>query len=248
LKDFGNFITARVEPIPGWLHPDAALFTAHLARAQHAMQVVGPTLEIGVYKGKYLSVLYAASQSDEAIVGVDLFIGGSSSEAIAQVRSNIAAACGDASRLKIVVADSMQLTSESLMAEAGAEPFRFVSIDGGHTAEVVFHDLEIAYPALREGAIMALDDVFNYGTPGVVEGFAEFFLRRKPALAPFAYCANKVFVTTPQFHARYLREALAFLDEVTWLPTHRRTRESRIANQVHGFTPVMFGYEVVSFL
>lgn len=249
LKDFGNFIATRVETIPGWLHPEAALFTAHLARAQHAMQVAGPTLEIGVYKGKYLSVLYKVSHPHETVLGVDLFIGASNSEeVVALVRSNIAAACGEASRLKIVVSDSMQLTSDRMVAEAGGELFRFISIDGGHTAEVVLHDLETAYPALREGGIMALDDIFNPGVPGVVEGIAEFFLRRKPALAPFAYCYNKLFVTTPEFHARYLREALTFLDEVTWLPTHQRTQQSRRENQANNFAPVIFGYEVVSFL
>jgi peptidoglycan/xylan/chitin deacetylase (PgdA/CDA1 family) len=248
LKDFGKFIATRVEPIPGWLCPEAALLTAHLAGAQHVMQVVGPTLEIGVYKGKYLSVLYEVSRHDEIVVGVDLFIGASNAEdVVTLVRSNIAAACGDASRLKIVVADSMQLTSDRLLAEAGGKPFRFVSIDGGHTAEVVSHDLETAYHALCEGGIMALDDIFNPGVPGVVEGIAEFFLRRKPALAPFAYCYNKLFVTTPQFHARYLREALTFLDQVTWLPTHQRTQRSRRENRANNFTPAIFGYEIVCF-
>ncbi|MEP7069793.1 MAG: class I SAM-dependent methyltransferase [Usitatibacter sp.] len=248
LRDFGGFVATRVAAIPGWLHPEAALFTAHLAAAQHAMQVTGPTLEIGVYKGKYLSVLYKLSQRDETVVGVDLFNGPSNSEeVVAQVRSNITTACGDASRLKIVVADSMQLTSHRILEEA-AVPFRFISIDGGHTPEVVFHDLETAYPALREGGIMALDDIFNPGVPGVVEGIAEFFLRRKPALAPFAYCYNKLFVTTPQFHTRYLREALTFLDQVTWLPTHQPTKQSLRENRANNFTPTIFGYEVVSFI
>jgi len=101
---------------------------------------------------------------------------------------------------------------------------------------------------LCEGGIMALDDIFNPGVPGVVEGIAEFFLRRKPALAPFAYGFNKLFVTTPGFHARYLHEAVTFLDEVTWLPTHQRTRDSRRDNRENNFTPAIFGYEVVSFL
>ncbi len=94
---------------------------------------------------------------------------------------------------------------------------------------------------------MALDDIFNPGVPGVVEGIAEFFIRRKPALAPFAYCYNKLFVTTPHFHACYLGEALKFLDEVTWLPTHQRTLQSRRENQANNFAPAIFGYEVVCF-
>ena len=104
-----------------------------------------------------------------------------------------------------------------------------------------------AYPALREGGIIALDDVFNSGTPGVFEGVARFFLQRKPALAPFAYCYNKLFVTTPAFHARYLRETLTLLDQVTWLPTHERTRQRLGENRANHFTPALFGHEIVPF-
>jgi hypothetical protein len=142
----------------------------------------------------------------------------------------------------------MKLTSERLLAEGAGKPFRFVSIDGGHTAELVFHDLEVCTPVLREGGIIALDDLFNFLVPGVMEGINAYFLRHKPALAPFAYCYNKLFVTTPEFHERYFREALRFVDEVTWLPTHERTLTNRRENAANRLTPTIFGYEVVSCL
>ena len=94
---------------------------------------------------------------------------------------------------------------------------------------------------------MALDDAFNFGTPGVIEGIAEFFFRHKPALAPFAQCYNKLFVTTPDFHARYLGATLQFVEEMA-LPTCERTRAQRRENQTYDFTPMMFGYEVVPFI
>lgn len=248
LRQFAQFIAAYVEAIPGWLHPEAGILTAYLAGVQHRMQVMGPTLEIGVYKGKYLSVLYKTSHPDESLVGVDLFIGSPNQELdVDGVRSNIAAACGDASRLKIIVANSMELTSGRVMEEAGGEPFRFISVDGGHTPDVVFHDLETACGALREGGIIAVDDIFNPLVPGVVEGVSEFFIRRKPALAPFAYCFNKLFLTTPAFHDRYLSETLAFLDKITWLRTHQRTLQILSQNSANGFIPKMFGYELLTF-
>ena len=249
LREFADFLAARVEPIPGWLHPEAALLTAHMAAAQHSQGVAGPTLEIGVYKGKYLSVLYQVAQPDEAVVGVDLFIGAPDyGQIVATVRSNVAAACGEAARLRIVVADSLELTSERVLAEGGGQLFRFVSIDGGHTPQLVFHDLETCVPVLRDGGIIALDDIFNFLVPGVMEGINAFFLQRKPGLAPFAYCYNKLFVTTPDFHARYFREALEFVDQATWLPTHERTLASRRENKANAFTPTIFGYEIVSCL
>ncbi len=249
LKEFVEFIDTRVEPIPGWLHVQSALFTAHMVRAQHAMGIGGPTLEIGVFKGKYLAVLYELSQPDEIVVGVDLFVGSPNpADEVPGVRSNIASACGGASRLKIVVADSLRLTGEAVLAESGGQRYRFVSVDGGHTAPVVFHDLETALGGLREGGIMALDDVYNPLTPGVMEGVADFFIRRKPALAPFAYCYNKLYATTPGHHARYLGECRAFLDQNPWLRMRRYTLENAEANRAMGFTPALFGHEIFVFL
>ena len=119
MRDFATFVQTRVEPIPGWMLREAALLTAWLARAQRAIGVAGPTLEIGTFKGKYLSVLYRLSDADRPVVGVDLFVGAQDKTAAAEVvRTNVAAACGDASRLRIVIADSMEGFAEDVAARA----------------------------------------------------------------------------------------------------------------------------------
>jgi hypothetical protein len=100
---------------------------------------------------------------------------------------------------------------------------------------------------LCEGGIIAIDDLLNHLVPGVLEGVAEFFIRCKPALAPFAYCFNKLFVTTPDYHERYLSESRSFLQQVTWLRTHERSLQVLKENQANGFVPKLFGYEIVSF-
>lgn len=252
LESWREFLATKVEAIPGWLHVEAALLTAQLSAAQHAAGLRGDLLEIGVYKGKYLSVLCRASAPGEKVVGIDLFIGAEDAAMIAMVTdsvcANIAAACGDAARLEILVADSLALTVPELRARAKADSFRFISIDGGHTREVVYHDLELASAVLADGGIIALDDAFNHTTPGVIEGITEFFFRNKPALAPFAHCYNKLFVTTPSHHARYLQQTLAMLEAIPWLGTHERTLSARRGNKEVGFTSMMFGYEIVPFL
>ncbi len=248
-SEVAAFLAERVDAIPGWLHVEAALLTAHLVEAQREAGLSGPTLEIGVYKGKYLSLLYWLSCPGEVVVGVDLFVGTPDARGdVELVTANVAKACGEAKRLRIVVADSLELTSDALAKETGGAPLRFVSIDGGHTREIVLRDLESSYPLLGKGGIMALDDAFNSTTPGVIEGIADFFLRGKPDLAPFALCYNKMFVTTPDFHATYLREAQRFAEETTWLPMHERTRARQAENRDVGFTTRLFGYEVISFL
>jgi hypothetical protein len=248
LGEFAEFVATRIEPIEGWMHIEAALLSAHLAAVQRELGHAGATLEIGVFHGKYLAALYALSQPGERVVGVDLFVGSRShDEEVKRVHANVAAACGDDERLKVVVADSMTLTTGRLREETGGG-VRFLSIDGGHTRELVLHDLEAAAPLLEPGGIMALDDAFSNTTPGVNEGIMEFFFRHRPELAPFATCYNKLFVTTPDHHSRYLRETVKFLDQVSWLPTHERTRARRRENADAGFVPELFGYEIVAFL
>lgn len=252
LESWRDFLATKVEAIPGWLHVEAALLTAYLSAAQHAAGMRGDLLEIGVYKGKYLSVLCRASTPGEKVVGIDLFIGAEDAATIAvvtdSVRANIAAACGDAARLAILVADSFSLAVPELRARAKSDSFRFISIDGGHTKELVYHDLELATALLSEGGVIALDDAFNHTTPGVIEGITEFFFCNKPALAPFAHCYNKLFVTTPAHHARYLQQTLDLLEAIPWLPTRERTLSARRGNQALGFTSTLFGYEIVPFL
>ena len=251
VRRFQEFLASKVAPISGWLHDEAALLTAHLARAQRASGLSGPTLEIGVFKGKYLSVLYELSKPAEIVVGVDLFIGASGialALVLDDVRGNIAKACGDAARLKLLVANSLEITAQALRERAGSSQFRFISIDGGHTREIVRNDMALAHSLLQPGGIIALDDAFNHTTPGVIEGTAEFFLRSTPALAPFAHCYNKLFFTTPEHHRRYLDETRRLVDEVAWLPAHERTRRWITENRAIGFTPEMFGFEIIPFL
>lgn len=248
LEAWRGFLASKVDAIPGWLHVEASLLTAQVCAAQHAAGLRGNFLEIGVYKGKYLSVLCRAAAPGERVVGVDLFIGARNPEADARsVASSISAICGG-TRVEILVADSLVLTVPELRARAKSDSFRFISIDGGHTREVVYHDLELASAVLADGGIIALDDAFNHTTPGVIEGITEFFFRNKPALAPFAHCYNKLFVTTPAHHSQYLQQTLALTEAITWLGTHERTLSARRGNQALGFTSTMFGYEIVPFL
>jgi hypothetical protein len=248
LHGFATFLRERVETIPGWLEHEAALFTGFLHGVQRDLGLGGDVLEIGVYRGKYLSVLYALSQPDESLFGVDLFVGDDKEEAARQARANVEQACGDASRFTLMVGDSMELDAGKLAQRCGRDRFRFVSIDAGHTRELVLRDLRTAMPLLQEGGIMALDDAFNYGTPGVIEGIAEFFLRDNPPLAPFAYCYNKLFVTTPAYHARYLGAAKRFVQYADWLSTCTRTAQQERANAQSEFVTAMFGHEIVAFV
>ena len=87
-------------------------------------------------------------------------------------------------------------------------PLRFVSVDGGHTAEITAHDLATAEAAIAEGGIIVVDDVFNEQWPGVGDGVRRYFERR-PNLVPFAIGANKTYFCRPSHRDIYHDAAAA---------------------------------------
>src|SRR5438270_905230 len=125
LQRFSQFLSTKVSPIPAWLNDEAALLTAHLTALQRSEGISGPVLEIGVFKGKYLSVLYELSTPGGRVVGVDLFVGAILPSAVTgEVRRYIATACGDDSRLRLLVGDSTAMGADTLREEAGSRAFR----------------------------------------------------------------------------------------------------------------------------
>eukprot|EP00955_Chlamydomonas_euryale_P067075 359736-Chlamydomonas_euryale.AAC.3 len=104
--------------------------------------------------------------------------------------------------------------SVSEMCSTVTAPFRFLSIDGGHTKEVVFSDMRFAECHLEDGGIVAMDDVSHVYWLGVVEGISRYFAAHpRSRLAPFLMIANKMYITTRSHHAKFLK---AMVDEPIW--------------------------------
>ena len=93
-------------------------------------------------------------------------------------------------------------------------PLRFISVDGGHTAEITAHDLAVAEAALAEGGIIVLDDAFNEQWPGVADGVQRHFARR-PNLVPFAIGANKTYFCRRSHRDVYRAAATAVASDAT---------------------------------
>lgn len=245
----------KVNALEGWLNYSAAHFTWMLMKHQRHLPVTGPVVEFGVFKGKYLSLLTEASASTgEKVFGYDGFFSAYNVEIlpgdIEQVRQmmvgNVASVVGDVSRLTVVRSNTLKLDASSLLEQIGGQ-VSFASIDAGHEAHEVAHDLEVISDVLAPGGIIAADDVFNYVCPGVMEGTCRFLdSLDEPKIAPFAAVGNKVFFTTPDHHAHYFdvtKRFVASTDE----PYLVATFETMRSNTENGYFPKFFGYEIVPF-
>jgi hypothetical protein len=69
-----EFLRRVVHNIPGWLQDFAAILTMDLLAYQERQKIAGSLLEIGVFQGRYFSVLLASAlRTDSRLVGVDTF-------------------------------------------------------------------------------------------------------------------------------------------------------------------------------
>jgi hypothetical protein len=174
--------------IPGWLESYAAIRTMDLLEWQEAQGVRGPLFEIGVFAGKYLSLLIrSALRTGDRIIGLDTF------QWVTEpaVREHLGSTPGS-ERVELIAGMTTNFSATDLMDRLGKRP-RFVSIDGSHTCDDVFWDMTLAEQILAPDGIVAADDFLNPLTLGVGEAIHKFFAMPRN-LAPFAYTANKLFL------------------------------------------------------
>lgn len=197
--------------VAGWLQPGALTLVKVLDRAQRSTGISGAIAEIGVHHGKLFIALLLLQGDDECAVAIDLFgdqelnIDKSGEGDLERFRGNLERWSG-LGRVVVHQGDSTKLTSAEVCALATAK-IRLFSVDGGHTDEIVFSDMNLAEGTLCDGGIVIADDVFNEWWPGVASGTLRY-MAGKGSLQPFAVGFNKVFFASADYAPRY-RDILA---------------------------------------
>lgn len=146
------------------------------------------------------------------------------------------------SRVWTYSGSSLTMTRK-MLRRAGLLPLRFLSVDGGHSAETVMSDLALAVAAIARGGIVALDDFTSSDWMGVREGLYRFLCPeahewtrrnatrwcggRRLTLAPFLQVCNKLYLTTPSHHQRMLDAAM----RDAWVGT----LQARMLPDAHGW-------------
>jgi hypothetical protein len=165
-KRIQNYIKKGYKKIEGWYSQDALELIAELNKIQLSLNILGSLCEIGVHHGRSFVFLSLLSQSDEMCLAIDLFENqnhniensgcGNKEIVLANLKSN---KC-DINRVKFITNNSLNLTPDDLLDSSG-QKFRFFSLDGGHSSEVVQNDLQLAESVLGDGGIILIDDYFD---------------------------------------------------------------------------------------
>ncbi|CAN5176532.1 hypothetical protein BH23BAC3_BH23BAC3_00640 [soil metagenome] len=185
--------------VEGWLTKIAMKAIVELNVIQDEESIKGPVCEIGVHHGRLFILLHLLSDDPEMSVAWDIFElqnenpHNSGRGDIDALMVNMNKFDCDLSRIKIITKNSQDLESKEILIECDGKP-RLFSIDGGHTAEITYNDIQIAARSICEKGIIILDDFFNEAWPGVAEGTCRYMFEN-PGLYPVAIIGNKVMLT-----------------------------------------------------
>lgn len=199
MKNLDDDLDAALAPIPGFLFSSAAHGTAWLLMEQAESEFKGGILEIGVFRGKYFSVLAMSAQfTGERLLGIDNFVFSPEEAIHASMSANAKTAECD---YRVLAQSSRDVSAEEILSILGG-PARFVSVDGSHEEEDVYQDLVLTSGILSPHGIIAIDDFLNPRALGVGEA-THRFLGTHRDLIPFALFGNKLFTCRLPFRDKY---------------------------------------------
>lgn len=194
------------DKIQGWC--DHQLFqTVDLLSAQQKPSD-GGVCEIGVHHGKFYLLLNSITPKTAKSFAIDLFedqnlnIDGSGKGDRKIFEENLAAYDAHNGRNTIIIKGDSTDAGLGLANIILPGSLRFLSIDGGHTAEHTINDLEIANELISNQGVVILDDILNHHWLGVIEGVAKY-LERRPTLVPFAIGRNKLYLAKLSYQRFY---------------------------------------------
>ena len=208
-----QYVNHGYKKVQGWFTFQALKLIRTVAEVQQKEHLKGGICEIGVHQGRSFILLHLLSNPGEMSVAYDLFEDQSQNKDHsglgdrAVFLKNLARFHCNLDQIKIHATNSLKLTAGQITADAEGN-IRLFSIDGGHEARVVQHDLGLAEASLIPGGIVIIDDFFDQRWPGVAEGTSRYMLNGNTGLMPFAIFEDKVvFTNDREFREKYI-EAL----------------------------------------
>jgi hypothetical protein len=200
----------RMESIPGWFVPDAALMLMAYNQMVADQGLTGNTLEIGVYQGRSAITVASLRGESGTFTAIDVFDDLQSSDGSSQdvglkgaFLANMAASFPTLDWARTIAAASSTVRADDL------GPQSFCHIDGLHSAEGTYADLRLCADVVVPGGLIALDDYFNQSFPGVCEGALLFERLHPGVLTPIAVGFNKVLfqrASESNLNERFARE------------------------------------------
>jgi Methyltransferase domain len=182
--------------LPGWFGLEAAATCDVLLDWQcSTLDAHGHLAEIGVYRGRSASLLATRARANEELYLVDVSRDAATEEMLARIVSR--------ERVHFFGGRSSRLAAEPGL-RAAERSCRWVNVDGEHTGEAMWNDLDLAARWLDDRGVICVDDFFQPMYPQVTAATFDYLDRHKYALTLFLVGFYKAFICRPVFATRYL--------------------------------------------
>ncbi|MBI2517595.1 MAG: class I SAM-dependent methyltransferase [Opitutae bacterium] len=190
---------AEIGAITELVEPSIHVF-AHLLELQKSLNVAGDMLETGVFRAGTASLLAAGLQGNERLFLIDptqnVDVNRQTIERFARTQPE---------QLVFHVLDSMAVNKwrESMLSPA-VPLVRFAHIDGEHSYDAVYSDLDLSRRYLTGGGVIVLDDIFNMNSACCTHALFDY-LRDQPLLQLVAMGFRKAYLCESRHVASYRR-------------------------------------------
>lgn len=171
---------------------------ARLLELQQKLGVAGDMLEVGVFRAGTASLLAAALKPQERLFLIDPF------QNAAVNRQTIERFSGaKPEQLVFHALDSMAVNKWRERVLSGDVPLvRFAHIDGEHSYDAVYSDLQLAQRYLTGGGLIVLDDIFNMNSACCTHAMFDY-LRDQPLVQCVALGFRKAYLCESRHVAAY---------------------------------------------
>lgn len=157
------YLARHYASVPGFSSLFSAEVAVRLLAFQQASGINGAVGEIGVLFGRSFIALALASGAGDICLAIDDFTWPVDARDV--FMENCRAMGVDLSRLAIIAANTTTLVSQDIAAKLEGCKLRYFHIDGGHTPDVLRHDLAMARPLMAPEGIICLDDMLHAQYP-----------------------------------------------------------------------------------
>jgi len=186
-----------------------------ISKIQHDNNIFGSVGEMGVHHGRFTGCIFITARSGEDLIVADVFeqqdknVDGSGLGNKELFFQGTALYGINESAIHTVFTGSTDEIPFGWAKASNFHPFRFISVDAGHTARLTFNDLDLAFCNLARGGVVVVDDLFHDHWVGVTEGIMQYFMAgSEPNVFPFLICDNKLFMTNDRSMHSTLYNAL----------------------------------------
>lgn len=197
-----SFVAEHHENLDGWFYPLDMVTFVELYNLQKALKLSGNIAEVGVWKGKSLTLLSLLRTREESLLCFDSF-----DDDNRRITEKNVQAYGNSENIKFWKGYTSDLSVNELDRQFET-PLRFLHIDAGHEYHEVLEQLHLLSPYVSDSGIIAMDDYQDAEFPGVGAAVLDFAEKVRPRrFVPFLATRAKMYLCVSE-KSSFLQEQM----------------------------------------